>query len=282
MDGATPGKQSQPGMGSNQDTKPGGFAQAIEDFDVGAGGRPITDHGGGIRSGTLEDGSTISVRPGSSHGSPTVQINPPEWESDKDTVSTMSSQSVFSTVKDEGRSEALVRKVGQVINRASEGRFGLTRVGDWVAIPSESSSHLNRGDRNRLATAFRSRGHERIYAVALEVLKNIELAYEIEASEAGLDLFNRTCAHFNYVLCSVDVSCLAICTTDDYLVIAGRADFVEGALGKSTGEAIAAFEEFIADPGWVAPMPSLLNSVLTALRDEYSSANEGEVVGFPK
>jgi hypothetical protein len=73
---ATSGNASKPGMGSNQFGKPGGMAQANRDFDRLTEGLTVKEHGGGIRSAQLSDGSTISVRPSSGQGSPTIQINP--------------------------------------------------------------------------------------------------------------------------------------------------------------------------------------------------------------
>jgi RHS repeat-associated protein len=66
--------------------KPGGFSDANSDFDALTDGTEVKDQGGGIRSAKLPDGTTISVRPGSSQGNsasprpgsyPTVQINKP-------------------------------------------------------------------------------------------------------------------------------------------------------------------------------------------------------------
>jgi hypothetical protein len=64
-------------MGANQFDKPGGMPQADSDFHDLTGGNSV-DQGNGVRSGTLPDGSTISVRPTSSQGEPTIQINPPD------------------------------------------------------------------------------------------------------------------------------------------------------------------------------------------------------------
>jgi hypothetical protein len=52
------------------------MAQANRDFDRLTEGLTVKEHGGGIRSAQLSDGSTISVRPSSGQGSPTIQINP--------------------------------------------------------------------------------------------------------------------------------------------------------------------------------------------------------------
>ncbi|WP_157898717.1 PrsW family glutamic-type intramembrane protease [Luteitalea pratensis] len=74
---ATPGRTSKPGMGADKYSKPGGLDQATADFDQIAGNNPVTDYGGGIRSTELPNGTTVSVRPGSTQGSPTIQINSP-------------------------------------------------------------------------------------------------------------------------------------------------------------------------------------------------------------
>ncbi len=73
LKGASKGKAGK----TRQFDKSGGLDQANKDFDSLVGGGAVKNHGGGVRSGTLPDGSTISVRPGSTQGSPTIQINPP-------------------------------------------------------------------------------------------------------------------------------------------------------------------------------------------------------------
>ncbi len=73
LDGAITGKVGK----TKQFTKPGGLTGANNAFDSAVGNAPIKNHGRGIRSATLPDGSTISIRPGSTQGSPTIQINPP-------------------------------------------------------------------------------------------------------------------------------------------------------------------------------------------------------------
>jgi RHS repeat-associated protein len=77
LETAIAGKSSKPGMGSAKYTKTGGLEAANRDFDIIAGANPIKDHGNGIRSTSLLDGTTVSVRPSSGHGAPTVQVNPP-------------------------------------------------------------------------------------------------------------------------------------------------------------------------------------------------------------
>jgi RHS repeat-associated protein len=54
----------------------GGFGQANKDFDTYTKGLSQKSYPGNIRSAEFPDGTTISVRPSSSGGQPTVQINP--------------------------------------------------------------------------------------------------------------------------------------------------------------------------------------------------------------
>ena len=57
--------------------KTGGFDQANSDFDVVTADSTVKYQGNGIRSAELTSGGSISVRPQSTGGSPTVQLNQP-------------------------------------------------------------------------------------------------------------------------------------------------------------------------------------------------------------
>ena len=126
----------------------------------------------------------------------------------------------------------LTQRVRRVLRRQSDGGFDLTPVADWTAMPVESSSHLNESDSARIAEAFLAQGHEQVFA--LEELKGIVPAYKVTVSQTGLTSFNRACAHFNYALCPEDMSSLAICTTDDYFVVAAPPDIVRVMLENIT------------------------------------------------
>ncbi len=65
--------EAQGGDGNFDLTKPGGFDQANEDFDR-VTGTIIKDNGDGIRIKTLPDGRMLVVRPTSSDGSPTLEV----------------------------------------------------------------------------------------------------------------------------------------------------------------------------------------------------------------
>lgn len=75
LEGATPTEGGSKTVDNR--VKPGGFDQANKEFDQYTEGREVKDQGGGIRSATLPDGRTVSVRPDSQTGGPTIQISPP-------------------------------------------------------------------------------------------------------------------------------------------------------------------------------------------------------------
>jgi RHS repeat-associated protein len=73
--GATEGEKT--GGGTRTWTKPGGFDEANKDFDK-MNPSNVGDKGNGVRVGTLEDGRRVIVRPDSSDGRPTIEIQRPD------------------------------------------------------------------------------------------------------------------------------------------------------------------------------------------------------------
>lgn len=69
--GTTPERRTK--GNTNIESKQGNFDTANGDFDALSPG-DVSDKGGGVRVGTLDDGRTIIVRPVSSDGSPTIEI----------------------------------------------------------------------------------------------------------------------------------------------------------------------------------------------------------------
>lgn len=87
-------------------------------------------------------------------------------------------------------------------------------------------------------------------AVATEPLKNTYICYWVSTSREGLLDFDTKCSHFNFALISEDVSFVVLCTVADYYLVAGQADFVTRAVGKSIQAARQDFFEFATDSAW--------------------------------
>ena len=71
LEGAQPGNETN--GRTTQYIKPGGFSQANEDFNS-LGPDEVKEVAPGVRVGQLPDGRKVVVRPNSSHGTPTLEI----------------------------------------------------------------------------------------------------------------------------------------------------------------------------------------------------------------
>lgn len=123
----------------------------------------------------------------------------------------------------------------------------------WLVVPVESASHFDEHDAERIARAATLLGQTKLRAVLLEHLREARDHLEVDATEQGLLLFDRECAHFNLALLPEDRSFAVICTTYDYYLVAGPRRFVEVATGKEVSEARSDFGRFARDDCWSAP-----------------------------
>ena len=76
LKGAAKGKSSS----SRQFSKPGGINQANKDFDALTRNSNVTQRSGSVRTAELKDGTKVNVRPQSSTGKPTIEIQPPKGQ----------------------------------------------------------------------------------------------------------------------------------------------------------------------------------------------------------
>jgi hypothetical protein len=121
-----------------------------------------------------------------------------------------------------------------------------------------------------------------VYAVALEPVFPHPSVYAVDVSLPGIQAFNRETSHLNFVLLDENVTCAIICTTDDYFVVAGVAEFVQIILESEIDEAFAAFERFATDPHWSERSRRMLLSILKALRADYPMLPPGGGITFPQ
>lgn len=178
---------------------------------------------------------------------------------------------------------AIAKGLGQLVVRSKDGYHTIARKKEWIAVPAESSCHLNVCDQERLARTYRDTGSQTVWAVRLEDILLEPLAYQVQTTIDGLHAFNRACAQFNYCLCDPEYSSLVICTTDDYLVFAGTPEFVRAACGVHEAEAFVAFGDYVKRTSEVWPqMTDFFESVHLALFEDYPRAEAGQWVEFPR
>jgi len=120
----------------------------------------------------------------------------------------------------------------------------------WIAVPAEKARHLTEAEARALARTLREDGLEHCYAFATEQTGIHTSVYRVEASVAGLLKFSGECAGLNFIVVPADVSCAVLCTTEDYNVYAGTADFLRRALGTDIDAARTSFLEYASDEWW--------------------------------
>lgn len=172
--------------------------------------------------------------------------------------------------------------IHQEVYRDTLGRFAIAKSRLRAAIPSRGSCHFSVSDCEHISDAFRRDGWRNVYAVALEDLLRADVAYRVDTSIAGIDAYNRQCAHFNCVLAAADMSSMVVCSTDDFFVTLGSESFVRSAVGRSPGEAFAAFAEYASASGGHGKLGPLLRSVLHGLSVVYPNLAVGEWVTIPE
>lgn len=170
-------------------------------------------------------------------------------------------------------------RTSRIALRRADGRYLLTRISGWVALPAESSSHLSRANAAALPEAYRILGADRVYAVEMEGLSGVPPVLQFDTSESAFRRFNWLCGGFAYALLPLDFSSLVVCTTDDYLVVAGEPQFVRVALAMDEEQAFAAFRRYASQE---ISIRSFLDSVLQSLASDYARAPIGAAVLVPR
>lgn len=149
-----------------------------------------------------------------------------------------------------------MRRMVAAAKRLTDGPWHLNTdaLAGWEAVPVEKGRHLDEPEAEALARAWREAGHEHCYAVATEPVEPRPQVYRMETTTEGLLKFSEECAGLNYILLPPDASSAVLCTSEDYNLYAGPADFVRRALGTDIEAARAVFREYAADEWWEGHM----------------------------
>ena len=120
----------------------------------------------------------------------------------------------------------------------------------WIVVPTEKARHFEEAQAQALARAMREREHEHCYAVATEPTGVHPQVYRMAATATGLLKFSEECAGLNCIVLPDAASFAVLCTSEDYNLYAGPADFVRRALGTDIATARASFLEYASDEWW--------------------------------
>jgi hypothetical protein len=98
----------------------------------------------------------------------------------------------------------------------------------FVVLPQESGMHLTSEQCVRLASSLDRFGVNREFAVVSEPLLVGPVVYELDVTADDLASFSFECGSYNFVLLSSkeDPGHAVLCSTDDYLLVAGPPEFV--------------------------------------------------------
>lgn len=189
---------------------------------------------------------------------------------------------VFVPVSDPTVAEDIFDSTWRHVRRGPDGAFELLKVPERIAAPGISNAHFSPQDEGRIAEAFRKHASAVFYAVVMEPLRRPVPVFRGSASRAGMHAFQKSCAHFNYVVRAPDISALVICSTDDFLVYAGSSAFVETCAGGSVAASVRSFLDYANDNRMITGLHRSLSSVCDAVINEYPRAAEGTFVRFPR
>ena len=128
-------------------------------------------------------------------------------------------------------------------------KLSFMRSRNWIVVPVESGCHFIPEDAELMSLALHSIQCFECLAIATEDLGKDSMCYRVSTSKAGLLDFSYECGHFNFALTTENLPFVVLCMVADYYLVAGQADFVTKAVGKSIQASRSEFFDF-ADKGW--------------------------------
>ena len=154
---------------------------------------------------------------------------------------------MFRPVEDPEAAAAATARASRIL----DGARGFSR--EWleasarVAVPEETGLHLDADQRSRLVGALRGAGVTALVAVAAEPLRGAPTVFTLDASDADLAAFSHECGALAFVLLPRTGDGLAVlCSTLDYLLVAGPRPFVSAYAGDLS-RAREAFLAYVED-----------------------------------
>lgn len=119
------------------------------------------------------------------------------------------------------------------------------RINKFKVILSESVSHFNEVDVEKLIRCFSKIKTKYIYAVATQDYKNNNNYLRFLGTKEDLLCFSNEYGNLEYLLISDSGNGLVYCTIDDYYVIAGTQMYLKEFSSDAELEAQMKFEEFV-------------------------------------
>jgi len=116
---------------------------------------------------------------------------------------------------------------------------------NWAVAPIESGLYLSQLADEWLSEAAQMMQCNQLWAISTE--SETAEHHRVPAHRAGITSFRRECSVYHYVLVPENRSFIVLYTKEDYVLIAGPANFVTKALGASIAASRRQFMERYAD-----------------------------------
>jgi hypothetical protein len=171
----------------------------------------------------------------------------------------------------EAATVARIRRLMDALLRYSQsGTITVKKIPGWVAAPMPSGAHLSVDDQARIIATAKEHPSTRLWAIALENVRNIAFVFSVDTSVDDLRAFNRRLNFLNYAFAATDAAVEKIrwvvaCSTDDFLIALGPRAAVEAILGDSLTNGFSRFHSYASDVGWQTQTREILYGVEAAL-----------------
>lgn len=147
----------------------------------------------------------------------------------------------------------------------------------WIAIPCESSDHLELDDCDRLQHTVSEFGYQNMIGVALESMVEGNEGVLLPVTVEAIEEFNSLYSFYWCALYAGKPDWIILFTKLDYFVIAGPESFVHKFIGCDFSEAFDSFYNYLSTETY-QPLKEHMMDVYRHLVVDYPKAMPGEVV----